>query len=94
MRGVSRAHSHSLERDVEFLCRDLRQRGDGPLTIFDFPSEHFDRALGIDPEPRIETFIGLQIGRQFSLRDVPENATGMHREEHHVPHGRLAELAT
>jgi hypothetical protein len=93
MRGVSRAHSNSLEPDVELLGGDLRQRGKVSLPELHFSSEYFDCSVRIDPQPRIETFIGFQIrGKPFG-GDLSESAAGIHREEQHESRSHLAKLA-
>ncbi len=92
MRGVDRAHSNALERNVELLCPDLRERRQIALTELHLSGGDLDISLGIDPEPGIKATVSLEVSRQPGGRGLPENRAWAHGEEQHDPGCSLTEL--
>ena len=66
--GVGRREPDALERHVEFLGDDLRQRGQYPLPDLDLAGEHRDRAVAVDPQPAVEPAVGVEVAGQLARR--------------------------
>ena len=58
-------HAHLRERNIELFRRDLRQRGEDTLADLDLAREHFDVAIGVEPEPLRESPIHAQTPGQW-----------------------------
>ena len=54
----------AIERQVEFLGGDLRQRGDDALTEFHLAGAHRRAAIGRDADPGIEHAVAVEATRQ------------------------------
>src|SRR5262249_41321332 len=62
--GVAGDHVKVLERQAEFLGRDLRQRRDNALAELDLAGAYGGAAVGRDANPRIEHAVAVEASRQ------------------------------
>ena len=101
-RGVAVDDVDPLEVDVELVGGDLGQCGADALAQLDLAGEDRHGAVGIDPQPGVETAVAVEAARQrrgFSAhaarseREGDHEAAGCEELAARRPHGRISAAA-
>ncbi len=80
--GIAGDHLDACEREVEFLGRDLRQRGQDALPELDLAGEDRGAAVRADADPAIKPAVGLQAAGE-TRRFLPARDTWIEGEGNH-----------
>jgi hypothetical protein len=65
--GVSEHDAHALDRNVELVGNDLRERGADALTELDLSGERGDAAIGLEADPLLEPLRIAAVAHQTAV---------------------------